>query len=44
MIGQAQNKFADGKLTDEATGKMLEALGAAIALAARKAKVAAAIT
>lgn len=44
MIGQAQNKFADGKLTDDATGKMLEALGAAITLAVRKAKAAAAVS
>ena len=44
MIGQAQNKFVDGKLADEATGKMLEALGAAISLTARRAKAAAAIS
>src|SRR6185437_4121500 len=33
MIGQAQNKFVDGKLTDEATGKMLVDFGVALALA-----------
>jgi chromate reductase len=44
MIGQAQNKFTDGKLTDETTGKILTDMGAAIALAARKAKAAAAVT
>lgn len=38
MIAQAQNKFADGKLTDEATGKMLADLGAATALAVRHAR------
>src|ERR1700730_16157830 len=32
MIGQAQNKFVDGKLNDEATGKMLIDLGASLAL------------
>lgn len=41
MIGVAQNKFADGKLTDEATGKMLVDFGAALALAIRQAKAAA---
>ncbi|MBS0539210.1 MAG: NAD(P)H-dependent oxidoreductase [Proteobacteria bacterium] len=40
MIAQAQNKFADGKLTDEATGKILADLGASIALAVRKTKAA----
>ena len=43
MIGQAQNKFTDGKLTDEATGKILADLGASIALAARRAKAASAV-
>lgn len=43
MIGQAQNKFADGKLTDETTGKLLGDLGAALALACRQARAAAAI-
>jgi chromate reductase len=38
MIAQAQNKFADGKLTDEGTGKLLADLGAAMVLAARHAK------
>ena len=43
MIGQAQNRFTDGKLTDEATGKMLSDLGAALALAIRQSKAAAAV-
>jgi chromate reductase len=43
MIGQAQTKFAGGKLTDEATGKMLVDLGAALALAVRQAKAAATV-
>ena len=43
MIAQAHTKFADGKLTDEATGKMLADLGAALALSIRQAKAAAAI-
>ncbi len=43
MIAQAQNKFADGKLTDEQTGKFLGDLGAALALAIRQAKAAAAV-
>lgn len=43
MIAQAQNKFADGKLTDEMTGKLLADLGAALALACRQSKAAAAI-
>jgi chromate reductase len=43
MIGQAQNKFVDGKLTDDATGKMLADLGAALALAVRQAKAAATV-
>lgn len=38
MIAQAQNKFVDGKLTDEATGKMLADLGAATVLAVRHAR------
>lgn len=38
MIAQAQNKFADGKLTDEATGKMLADLGTALALSVRHAR------
>src|SRR6185295_19794602 len=33
MIAQAQNRFADGKLTDEASGKLLGDLGASLALA-----------
>ena len=40
MIGQAQNRFAEGKLGDEATGKLLADLGAALALAIRQAKAA----
>jgi len=43
MIGQAQNRFADGKLTDEATGKMLADLGVALALAIRQARAAATV-
>lgn len=43
MIAQAQNKFADGKLTDEATGKLVADLGAALALAVRQAKAAATV-
>jgi chromate reductase len=43
MIGQAQTKFVEGKLTDEATGKMLADLGAALALAVRQAKAAATV-
>lgn len=43
MIGQAQTKFVDGKLTDETTGKMLADLGAALALAVRQAKAAATV-
>jgi chromate reductase len=42
MIGQAQSRFADGKLTDEATGKLLADLGASLVLAIRHAKAAAA--
>jgi chromate reductase len=41
MIGAAQNRFADGKLTDEATGKLLADLGASLALAVRQARAAA---
>jgi chromate reductase len=43
MIGQAQSRFADGKLTDETTGKLLSDLGASLALAVRQAKAAAAV-
>jgi chromate reductase, NAD(P)H dehydrogenase (quinone) len=43
MIGTAQNRFTDGKLTDEATGKMLTDLGAALVLAIRQAKAAASV-
>ena len=43
MIGQAHTKFADGKLTDETTGKMLGDLGAALAFAVRQAKAAATV-
>lgn len=43
MIGQAQNRFTDGKLTDEATGKMLADLGAALVVAIRQARAAAAV-
>ncbi len=43
MIAQAQTKFADGKLGDETTGKLLADLGAALALAVRQAKAAAAV-
>jgi len=41
MIGGAPSRFADGKLTDEATGKLLADLGASIALAVRQARAAA---
>ncbi len=41
MIGQAQNRFTDGKLNDEATGKLLGDLGASLTLAVRHAKAAA---
>jgi len=40
MIGGAQNRFADGKLTDEATGKLLAELGASLILAVRHARAA----
>jgi chromate reductase, NAD(P)H dehydrogenase (quinone) len=43
MIGVAQTRFADGKLTDETTGKLLTELGAALALACRQAKAAATV-
>ena len=43
MIAQAHTKFADGKLTDEATGKMLADLGAALVLSIRQAKAAATV-
>jgi chromate reductase len=43
MIGGAQNRFADGKLTDEATGKLLVDLGASLVLAVRQAKAAASV-
>jgi len=43
MIAQAQNKFEDGRLTDEATGKHLAALGEALALAVRQARAAAGV-
>ena len=43
MIAQAQNKFADGKLTDEITAKLLTDLGASIALAVRRTKAAASV-
>ncbi|WP_421997176.1 NADPH-dependent FMN reductase [Reyranella sp.] len=43
MIGQAQNRFADGKLTDEATGKLLADLGAALLLAVRQSRAAAGV-
>jgi chromate reductase len=43
MIGVAQSKFVDGKLTDEATGKMLVDFGVALALAIRQAKAAATV-
>ena len=38
MIGAAQTRFADGKLTDEATGKLLAELGASLLLAVRHAR------
>ncbi|MEA2802009.1 MAG: hypothetical protein QOG78_2523 [Rhodospirillaceae bacterium] len=38
MIGAAQNRFADGKLTDEATAKLLAELGASLVLAVRHAR------
>lgn len=44
MIGQAQNKFADGVLKDEVTAKLLTDLGAAIAHAVRRNKAASSAT
>jgi len=41
MIGGAANRFADGKLTDEATGKLLADLSASLVLAIRHARAAA---
>ena len=38
MIGAAPSKFADGKLTDEAAGKLLADLGASLLLAVRHAR------
>lgn len=38
MIAQAQNKFADGKLTDEVTGALLVDLGEALVLSCRQAR------
>ena len=43
MIGAAQSRFADGKLNDEPTSKLLADLGAALALAIRQARAAAAV-
>jgi chromate reductase, NAD(P)H dehydrogenase (quinone) len=43
MIGQAQNRFVDGKLNDEATGKLMADLGMALVLAIRQAKAAATV-
>ncbi len=43
MIGGAANRFAEGKITDEATGKLLADLGAALALAVRQAAAAASV-
>ena len=43
MIGAAQTKFVDGKFTDEVGAKLLTDLGAALALAIRQAKAAAAV-
>ena len=43
MIGQAQSRFADGKLTDEATGKLLAELGASLVLAVRHARAVASV-
>ena len=44
MIGQAQNRFTDGKLNDETTSKLLADLGAALILAVRHAEAAARVT
>ena len=38
MIGAAQTRFADGKLADEATGKLLAELGVSLVLAVRHAR------
>jgi chromate reductase, NAD(P)H dehydrogenase (quinone) len=38
MIGAAQTRFVDGKLTDEATGKLLAELSASLVLAVRHAR------
>ena len=38
MIGAAQTRFADGKLADEATAKLLAELGASLVLAVRHAR------
>jgi chromate reductase len=43
MIATAQNRFTDGKLNDETTGKLLTDLGAALLLAVRQAKAAATV-
>ena len=43
MIGAAQTKFVDGKFNDEVGAKLLTDLGAALALAVRQAKAAAAV-
>jgi chromate reductase len=43
MIGGAAGRFAEGKLTDEATGKLLADLGASLTLAIRQAKAAAGV-
>jgi chromate reductase, NAD(P)H dehydrogenase (quinone) len=43
MIGGAPERFADGKLNHEPTGKLLSDLGVALALAIRQAKAAAAV-
>jgi chromate reductase len=40
MIGGAANRFADGKLTDEASAKLLADLGASLVLAVRHARAA----
>ena len=44
MIGQAQNKFVEGKLADETAGKLLSDLGASLALAIRHARAVAHVT
>ncbi|HEX9523080.1 MAG TPA: NAD(P)H-dependent oxidoreductase [Reyranella sp.] len=43
MIGGAPERFADGKLNHEPTGKLLVDLGAALALAIRQSKAAASV-